>query len=58
VQNGINVEKDIYAALEAKGSEDPKVVSTALWVGTNLLEPNVVEHNDFVRFFIKVVYHY
>ncbi|KAF8960909.1 6-phosphogluconate dehydrogenase [Flammula alnicola] len=49
VQNGLNVEVDLYNAIKALGKGDPSIISTALWIGTNLLAPNVVEHNDFDR---------
>ena len=48
VQNGLNVEVDLYDAIKALGRGDPSIISTALWIGTNLLGPNVVEHNNFV----------
>ncbi|KAG6811918.1 hypothetical protein H0H92_005249 [Tricholoma furcatifolium] len=43
LQNGLNVEVDLYHAIKELGKE-PSIVSTALWINTNLLEPNVVEH--------------
>jgi 2-dehydropantoate 2-reductase len=49
LQNGLNVEVDLYNALKELGKGDPSIISTALWIGTNLLAPNVVQHNDFVR---------
>ena len=48
MQNGLNVEVDLYNALKAAGIDNPKILSTAVWIGTNLLAPNVVQHNDFV----------
>ena len=48
MQNGLNVEVDHYNALKAAGIDNPKILSTAVWIGTNLLAPNVVQHNDFV----------
>ena len=48
MQNGLNVEVDLYNALNASGIDKPKILSTAVWIGTNLLAPNVVQHNDFV----------
>lgn len=48
VQNGLNVEKDLYDALVKLGNGSPSIISTALYIGTNLLAPNVVEHNHFV----------
>lgn len=48
VQNGLNVEPDLYNTIKALGKGEPSVISSALWIGTNLLAPNVVEHNHFV----------
>lgn len=48
MQNGLNIEVDLYDALKASGIDKPKILSTAVWIGTNLLAPNVVQHNDFV----------
>ena len=47
-----HVERDLHRALKAKvqweDSEEPKVVSAALWIGTNLVGTGEVKHNDFV----------
>jgi len=48
MQNGLNVEMELYNTLKTLGVAEPRIISTALWIGTNLLEGNVVEHNDFV----------
>lgn len=48
LQNGLNVEKDMYNAIVAKGAT-PKIISTALWIGTNMFNDNVVEHSHHVR---------
>jgi 2-dehydropantoate 2-reductase len=48
LQNGLNVEVDLYHSLKELGKGEPSIISTSLWTGTNLLQPNVVEHNDFV----------
>ena len=49
MQNGLGVETDLYNALKKlKPQEEPRIVSTAVWIGTNLVEKNVVVHNDFV----------
>ena len=48
MQNGLNVEVDLYNALKEAGVDNPKILSTAVWIGTNLLAPNVVQHSDFV----------
>lgn len=47
LQNGLNVEKDMYNAIVAKGAT-PKIISTALWIGTNMFNDNVVEHSHHV----------
>lgn len=44
VQNGIGVEKDLYEAVKRLNRGEPKIISTALWIGTNLLPGNVVSH--------------
>ncbi|KAI0693383.1 ketopantoate reductase PanE/ApbA C terminal-domain-containing protein [Cerioporus squamosus] len=50
MQNGLGVETDLYDALKTlKPDEEPRIVSTGVWIGTNLVEKNVVEHNDFDR---------
>lgn len=50
LQNGVNVEIGLYNALkEAIPSGQPQIISCALWIYTNLLGPNIVEHSDFVR---------
>jgi 2-dehydropantoate 2-reductase len=48
VQNGLNVEVDLYDAIQRLGQGEPQIVSVALWIATNMLENNVVEHGDFV----------
>ncbi|KDR77133.1 hypothetical protein GALMADRAFT_120230 [Galerina marginata CBS 339.88] len=57
LQNGLNVEVDLFNSLKALPGGDPRIISTALWIGTNLLEPNVVEHNDFDRVTLGVYRH-
>jgi len=57
MQNGLNVEVDLYNALITAGIDNPKILSTAVWIGTNLLEPNVVHHNDFDRVTLGVYRH-
>lgn len=50
LQNGLGVERDLYEALKKlDGVSEPKIISTANWIGTNLLAPDVVQHNHFVR---------
>ncbi|KAF9523773.1 hypothetical protein CPB83DRAFT_774909 [Crepidotus variabilis] len=58
LQNGLNVEVDLYNALkEAQPSLKPSILSTAVWIGTNLSTPNTVEHNDFDRVTLGVYRH-
>ena len=48
IQNGLNVEVDLYDALKKLGKGEPSIISTSVFVATNLLEPNVVKHGAFV----------
>ncbi|PPQ77927.1 hypothetical protein CVT25_015402 [Psilocybe cyanescens] len=45
MQNGLNVENELYSSLRALGRGDPRIISTGVWINTNLVAPNVVEHN-------------
>ena len=60
MQNGLGVERDLYNALKKVNSaEGPRIISTAVWIGTTLVAPDVCEHNDFVCLiflFIRKVY--
>ena len=50
VQNGLNVEVDLYNALtELRLQKTPSIISSALWIETNLKSANVVEYSNFVR---------
>ncbi|GAW09575.1 6-phosphogluconate dehydrogenase C-terminal domain-like protein [Lentinula edodes] len=49
LQNGLNVEVDLYHAIKALAQGEPKIIGTSLYIGTNLLAPDVVEHNGFDR---------
>jgi len=48
LQNGLGVERDLYHSVKALNQGEPKIISTVVWIGTNLVEKNVVDHNDFV----------
>ena len=48
LQNGLNVESDLYDAIKHLDKGEPRIISTAVWIATNLLDDNVVEHSDFV----------
>ena len=47
---GPNVEVALYNSLKGLGGGrgEPSIISTAVWILTNLLAPNVVEHSDYV----------
>ncbi|KDQ50201.1 hypothetical protein JAAARDRAFT_142356 [Jaapia argillacea MUCL 33604] len=49
LQNGLNVEKGLYYAVQKLCQGEPKIISTALYIGTNLVDHNVVEHSHFDR---------
>ncbi|OCH92756.1 ApbA-domain-containing protein [Obba rivulosa] len=50
MQNGLGVEADLYKALKKlKSTEEPKIIGTAVWIGTGMLSDNIVEHNNFDR---------
>ncbi|KAJ3563361.1 hypothetical protein NP233_g8989 [Leucocoprinus birnbaumii] len=46
LQNGLNVEKDLYEVIRKLGKGSPNIISTTLWFQANLLGPNVVEHGS------------
>jgi len=51
MQNGLGLEADLYSALNmtVKQSEVPKIIGTSVYIGTKLVEENVVEHSYFDR---------
>ncbi|KAG2130096.1 ketopantoate reductase PanE/ApbA-domain-containing protein [Suillus cothurnatus] len=57
LQNGLGVEKDLYHSVKALNQGEPKIISTVVWIGTNLVEKNVVEHTDFDRITIGMYRH-
>lgn len=48
-QNGLNVEVDLYNALKKLGKGEPKIISSAIYVGTNMSADNVIEHDNEVH---------
>ncbi|KAJ3728883.1 ketopantoate reductase PanE/ApbA-domain-containing protein [Lentinula raphanica] len=55
LQNGLNIEVDLYRAIESLGkSQKPKIINTGVYVFANLIAPNVVEHGPFARLDIGV----
>ncbi|TFY75055.1 hypothetical protein EWM64_g8957 [Hericium alpestre] len=53
MQNGLNVEKDLYESVKSL-RQDPKIISTTIWIGTNMFDSNVVEHNHFDRISVGI----
>lgn len=61
LQNGVNVEVELYNTLkkEVPSGGEPRIISCALWIYTNLLAPNVIEHSDFVsRVLLQILQYY
>jgi 2-dehydropantoate 2-reductase len=58
MQNGLGVEVDLYNAIKAIGKpEVPKIISTAVYIGTNQKAGNLVAHEHHVRFYISQLAH-
>ncbi|KAJ8521492.1 hypothetical protein ONZ45_g1799 [Pleurotus djamor] len=57
LQNGLNIEKDLYNALVKLDKGEPSIIGTALYVGTSMTASNVVEHSDFDRLSLGVYRH-
>ncbi|KAG2366366.1 6-phosphogluconate dehydrogenase [Suillus spraguei] len=49
LQNGLDA--------KALNQGEPKIISTVVWIGTNLVEKNVVDHNHFDRITIGMYRH-
>ena len=49
MQNGLNVEKDLYNSIRRLNEEKPSIVSTAVYVGTTIVAPNEVVTNNLVH---------
>lgn len=47
LQNGLNVENDLYVATEALGQGKPNILGAAVYIGVNVLDDGVVEHKGF-----------
>ncbi|KAF5325540.1 hypothetical protein D9619_009859 [Psilocybe cf. subviscida] len=57
LQNGLNVEADTYHAVKALGQGQPRIIGCALYIFSNLLAPNVVEHAAHDRLVLGVYRH-
>ncbi|KAL1659519.1 hypothetical protein GGF50DRAFT_130971 [Schizophyllum commune] len=49
LQNGWNFERELYESLKALGRGEPKIVSAALYIWTNMQGANVVRHSALER---------
>ncbi|KIK46049.1 hypothetical protein CY34DRAFT_800925 [Suillus luteus UH-Slu-Lm8-n1] len=57
LQNGLGVERDLYHSVKALNQGEPKIISTVVWIATNLVDKNVVDHNHFDRVTIGMYRH-
>ncbi|KAG0701845.1 ketopantoate reductase PanE/ApbA-domain-containing protein [Suillus ampliporus] len=57
LQNGLGVERDLYYSAKALNQGGPKIISTLVWIAANLVEKNVVDHNDFDHLTIGMYRH-
>lgn len=48
LQNGLNVEADLYRAIKDLGHGVPKIISAAVYIAANVLEDLTVEHGTLV----------
>ena len=48
LQNGWNFERELYESLKALGKGEPRIVSAALYIWTNMQGANVVRHSVLV----------
>lgn len=51
LQNGLGVERDLYGSVKTLAQGDPKIISTVVWIATNLAGKNQVSHNHFVSIY-------
>ncbi|OAX43739.1 6-phosphogluconate dehydrogenase C-terminal domain-like protein [Rhizopogon vinicolor AM-OR11-026] len=57
LQNGLGVERDLYHSVKALNQGEPKIISTVVFIATNLVEKNIVNHNHFDRITIGMYRH-
>ncbi|KAH0831189.1 hypothetical protein J3R83DRAFT_13767 [Lanmaoa asiatica] len=57
LQNGLGVERDLYDCIKSLSRGDPKIISTVVWIATNLAGKNQVSHNHFDRVTIGIYRH-
>jgi hypothetical protein len=49
MQNGHNIDLELYEAVNKLEKGDPKIVTTALWIQLNMIDGNVLKHTKVVR---------
>ncbi|KIJ63666.1 hypothetical protein HYDPIDRAFT_92387 [Hydnomerulius pinastri MD-312] len=57
LQNGMGVERDLYTSIKGLAQGDPRIISTVVWIGTNLASKNKVVHNHFDRMTLGMYRH-
>ena len=56
IQNGLNVELDLYQALKSLAKGEPRIINTAVYISANLLDDNIVEDSDYVPYFSSFLF--
>ncbi|KAJ3995688.1 ketopantoate reductase PanE/ApbA-domain-containing protein [Lentinula boryana] len=55
LQNGLNIEVDLYRAIKSLGTpNEPRIINAGVYVFANLISANVVEHGPFARLDIGI----
>jgi len=49
MQNGMNIEVDLWNAVNSLNKGKPKIIGTSVYIGSKQLDKHVVEHSDFDR---------
>jgi len=56
-QNGLGLERDLYDRIKSLAQGEPKIISSIVWIGINLVGQNRVEHNHFDKVTIGIYRH-
>jgi 2-dehydropantoate 2-reductase len=48
LQNGLDIEKDLYSAAAKLGQGIPQIFHAAIWIASNLVASNIVVHGNSV----------
>lgn len=51
LQNGLGVERALYDSIKTLSQGNPRIISTVVWIATNLVGKNQVLHSHFVSIF-------